>query len=330
MFKNLRFIPFSMCTAFQVNWQKLWVFSLLYFPFQKVKKGEQNKVLLKVYRRAYYLSVWYPLVYANTFATLYNKPLKASEKKAAIYAAAIAVMFDALFDDLDFDLKKLAVMIDSPNNYYPETRIEQLMLQLHKNMLKHVLPERVDNFKQMVHAVFKAQTLSLKQKENPTAEELTDITLQKGGYSALLFRSLLNYPLFSETDKEVVYLMGGFFQLLNDVTNTSSDIRTQTTTLATYCKTPVEINNCLNQFRSNVIQKIAILPEAPNWSKQKIGFKFYVLSIWGYAHIKKLHFEQVNGITNPKPFKWTIPYTVYGFKLMFFRDYENLQFNAIA
>lgn len=327
MSRYFQYLPYCIKTCYVVFMQKLLCYKSLhgiYRPYYANPKGLLTHRLLK---RSYYLSTWYPLMYANTYATLSGKPLTYKEKKAAIYASAIAVLFDAIFDDLDFNISLLFSMIKDPQGYKPVSDVDELIMKLYRKLMEYLPARHKELFRKYVHEVFYAQKDSLKQKDALSELEIETITYRKGGYSALLFRTLLDRPLVNN-EEEAIYNMGGFFQFLNDVTNIQSDLRKNIVTLATFCPAVSNVESKFTTAQHKLILQVRRLGY-PRKNIEKVVFKLHFLRAWALAHLNGFNRCSAQGQLTGA-FKWTLQDFWFVVQLVFQKEEEVTSLPAAA
>ncbi len=128
--------------------------------------------------------------------------------------------------------------------------------------------------------MFAAQQKSLKQKDNSISiSALEKITLAKGGSSFLYYRACLeNAP--KQTEKDLIYHLGGLMQLGNDIFDVYKDYQDNIHTLAT--KT-TDIKDLRRYFQQE-LDKTFELAEACSYSSKNIR-KFLKIISLGIARV---------------------------------------------
>ena len=118
--------------------------------------------------------------------------------------------------------------------------------------------------------VHNAQVESKNQKsEGINHPEINNITLNKGGVSTLLFRSIFNEVL-SGQEKQLMFKLGGLFQLENDIFDVYKDYTDGIKTLVT---TEKNIKN-LRDIYLNLVEEVFNLVHQTNYlTTNKATFK---------------------------------------------------------
>ncbi len=191
----------------------------------------------------HYYGLAVPAILAEAFCILHGRKLSEKERWVATCQGAMTGLFDDFFDKnfLEEELilqktnRNLSSNIKKQNEYLFDVFYEGALTQIHdqKNMM-HGLK-----------AVYDAQLESKKQTSVLKTEEILKITLQKGGFSLLFYRTSIHENL-SVQEKEMLYIAGGLMQLCNDIFDTYKDRENNICTLATICTNP---DNLLKIFR---------------------------------------------------------------------------------
>lgn len=170
------------------------------------------------------------VVIGESFAALRGQELSFSEREAITNLAAITLLFDDYFDRLDYikeDIKSLM----TPGDYQPKNTHEKLFRMFFDQALSSI-PDNDRLFK-YADQVFEAQYYSKEQQlSSPTYEEIIDLTLKKGGYSILFYRSALENDLSPE-EEELAFHLGGMIQLGDDIYDTFWDAKNHIRTFTT-------------------------------------------------------------------------------------------------
>lgn len=297
MMLNFKFLIYSIKIYLEIFYQKILVKKYLGRLIKKSISSCKEEIVCKTLIRSYYLSVWYPIIYANLFSTLTGQKLTRKEKKTAIFASAIAVIFDAIFDDLDFPVSKLQKMIQNINDYKSTEIIDKLLIDFYKVIYVNMPSRHIIIFENCIQDVFNAQQQSLCQLKEINEDQLKSITFSKGGNSALLFRTLLECP-FIKGEKSMIFALGGWLQLLNDITNLLEDKNSGTNTIVTKCANIEELQEFYTKCREDSVNKIKLLNYSTK-NKRKAIFRIFLLSIWGYTHIHRFRKKDYSS------FKWS-------------------------
>lgn len=138
----------------------------------------------------------------------------------ALYLGALTPLLDDLTDDLAFShVEMFERMKDQQESVSSQIRLAGYLYD-------RVMKDQDKRFRAYFKEVMKAQDESLKQlhKDKLSFEELYKISCAKGGYSTLLYRSVLGTPLI-RGEEEAIYLLGGILQLTNDMFDVYKDYK---------------------------------------------------------------------------------------------------------
>lgn len=165
------------------------------------------------------------------FTTLTNTEVSNKQKELALFLGAITPVSDNLTDQYELEYKDVWNAVqnineDSPNLY-------KLARHLYDGMTALANPV----FMHYINKTMEAQDESLLQLKTETLskEKLQQITFDKGGYSTLLYRSMLDKN-FVAGEEETIYLLGSILQLTNDAFDVYKDYTNKQQTLFTNTK----------------------------------------------------------------------------------------------
>lgn len=160
------------------------------------------------------------------FGMLRGKKATPEEVRDGLYFGAFTPAADDLMDSTGRTYAELPGLQDA------ETAEEILFAYLQDKLV--ALHEKNPVFHNYFVKAEAAQNESLRQmgKDRISEEDLKQITFDKGGYSTLLYRSLLQNPL-SPGEEEAIYTLGSLLQLENDLFDLYKDHRNGAQTLVT-------------------------------------------------------------------------------------------------
>lgn len=212
--------------------QKQFIKETLVRDIEKSKKENDNSLKDSDFRKITdYYGFAVPAILGEGFCLLRGKSLSERERTALTYLGALTGLFDDFFDKKELAEHYLKNLTDNPESAETGDANERLFVHFAKKALKNTYDPNI--LKQAAKNVYEAQVLSKKQKEAaPDQEEITDITLQKGGFSILFYRSVFQETV-NESEKEMLYLLGGIGQLENDIFDIYKDHVNGIKTLAT-------------------------------------------------------------------------------------------------
>ncbi len=172
-----------------------------------------------------------PAILGEGFCLLRGRELEKQERIALTYLGALTGLFDDFFDEKQLSDHYLKTLMDFPDEAETRNANERLFVGFVIQALQHSPEPRT--LKQAAFKVYEAQVLSKKQKDPAIGrDEIRDITLQKGGFSILFYRSAFQQGT-SEAEKQMLYHLGGLGQLENDIFDIYKDHVNGIQTLAT-------------------------------------------------------------------------------------------------
>lgn len=179
---------------------------------------------------------------------LAGRSISEKELKACVYFCACLPLYDDFFDKNNLSGDEIKALMKAPSNFVPKTPLEGLFIHLLKEVYRN-LPNP-DLFAQYFEGLYYGQEESKKLlNPNLSFEEVEKIAFEKGGYSALLFRSILKHPLI-EGEEEALYQLGAVGQLLDDLFDLWDDLEEGVNTIAT--KFDSDFNVVFNRYEIEV------------------------------------------------------------------------------
>ncbi|MFN0203577.1 MAG: class 1 isoprenoid biosynthesis enzyme [Bacteroidia bacterium] len=241
-----------MSLFFRFGWeiiQQLYYFRRYVLPFLKEHLLQSDATFSEKYvRRMGYYAQFVPAVSGANYAILLGRKMTHTERLAMTELAAAAPIFDDYFDEEDLNLKTLSNMIENPESFQAKNTLEKVLVQL-LIRIKAKIPN-FPFFMEVCQKVFAAQLASKQQQQgNLSYEEIRKITYDKGGYSTLLFKSVMAHePIQGE--HEAIYHFGGLVQLVDDIFDVYEDTKNGIQTLATKEKS---IQKVTQDFEADVM-----------------------------------------------------------------------------
>lgn len=227
---------------------QLYYFRRYVMPLLKEKLASADDSFSQKYvRRMGFYAYFVPVISSANFAVLMNRKLTKIERIAVTQLAAATPIFDDYFDAEVLQLDTLSTMIAHPETFEATTTIERVLVELLVS-IKQKVPD-FPFFMEICQKVFEAQVASKKQKsEQLSAAQIRKITYDKGGYSALLFQSVIGQRP-AENELNAIYHLGGLAQLLDDIFDVYEDAQEQIQTLAT---TQTQVAQLTQTFESDL------------------------------------------------------------------------------
>ena len=213
-----------------------------------------------------YYGLAVPVMIGESFCKLRGKKMSLKERLALTYLGGLTGLFDDFFDRKDLSENHIKSLLTQPLEMEGENSNEKLILKLYlKSLGNSSNPERLTRYSL---EIFKAQVLSKKQLGSDlNVNEIKDITLQKGGYSVLFYRSSFEEEI-TDTEKELFFLLGGIWQIENDILDVYKDFKAGIKTLVTL---ETKIDNIRNFYIHllNQLVNLVKLSDYPATNKKK-------------------------------------------------------------
>lgn len=162
---------------------------------------------------------------------LAGREMSEKELKACVYFCASLPLYDDFFDKNDLSAEEIKALMQAPKDFEPNTPVEGLFIFLLKEVYENLHDSEL--FAKYFEGLYYGQEESKKLlNPNLTYEEVEKIAFEKGGYSALLFRSILKHPLI-KGEEEALYQLGAVGQLLDDLFDLWDDLEEGINTVVT-------------------------------------------------------------------------------------------------
>lgn len=165
-----------------------------------------------------------------SFETLIGRRISEVELERIVLLAHFGPVYDDLFDRLNTPQKRMEELISNPDGLKARNAEEEFFLSFYMPVY-HEQKTNTDFFFYF-NKLTEAQEQSKKQVSGDLSfKEVDRITRDKGGYSCLLVRSLLDKPM-DENEKEGLYLLGALSQYMDDIFDWYDDLAEKRTTIA--------------------------------------------------------------------------------------------------
>lgn len=222
---------------------------LLIIPRVNSRIGSINKVLSNLKERVSETPEWKDIIDAKGFdlrltqyvqvhslldyslCGLAGREMTENELKACVYFCASLPLYDDFFDKNDLSAEEIKALMNAPKDFEPNSAVEGLFIFLLKEVYENLHDPAL--FAKYFEGLYYGQEESKKLlNPNLTFEEVEKIAFEKGGYSALLFRSILKHPLIGG-EEEALYQLGAVGQLLDDLFDLWDDLEEGINTVVT-------------------------------------------------------------------------------------------------
>ncbi len=201
------------------------------------------------------------------FGILRGKRANAEEVKNGLYLGAFTPIADDLMDNSQ---KTFDQLLEEQNKNSAEAVLFTYLWQKLKP-----LRDSNQTFVKYFEKAQSAQDESIKQVGDLrlTDAELSQISFSKGGYSTLLYRSILENPL-TEEEESAIYTLGSTLQLTNDIFDVYKDYQNGAQTVCTQVADFSKIRRLFDELTHRFHQQYFQIP-----AKRKNIAKSY-RSIW--------------------------------------------------
>jgi len=180
-----------------------------------------------------------------SFEKLLGRKLSEPEIKRIVLLAHFAPVYDDLFDRLNTPKERIVKLIKTPENIKAVNAGEKLFLSFYLPVFQDLKTN--DDFIGYFLKLTEAQELSKQQTNGHLSyDEVNQITRDKGGFSCLLLRSLINEPM-NENERAGLYQLGAMSQYMDDIFDWYDDLAENRTTIANL----LSVNDLLELYQEN-------------------------------------------------------------------------------
>lgn len=218
----------------------------LALPHPELLGSKEKRRLKHYFYGTTYLSV--------IFCSLRGSTRSAREKRIFTNLAALAYFFDDLVDTFRSKDTSGILWQDNPEKYGQTADERGLALHFLNNIYQELPPSDLDEFRAFMHRVFNVETSGRQTKDahkTLSSNELQHLTAEKGGYSVLLFRRVLQHPL-DAAERNALYQFGFLIQLCDDIFDLWFDKNEGIATLATAATQHGDLRHLVQCFEQQV------------------------------------------------------------------------------
>ena len=172
-----------------------------------------------------------PAIVGEGFCTLRGKRMTENERIASTGQGVITGLYDDFFDKTGMATTQIREMMENPFTFTPASSLESIFIEYLRTI--HKTAHDTDALNNAFERVFNIQVESqLQQNHDVDQESLLRLTLDKGAYSLLFYRSIYQHPMI-EGEQDAIYQVGGLMQLANDLFDVYEDSRQGINTIVT-------------------------------------------------------------------------------------------------
>ncbi len=222
------------------------VLQTLALPHPELLSSKEKRRLKHYFYGTTYLSV--------IFCSLRGSTRNVREKRIFTNLAALAYFFDDLVDTFRSQDTTGILWQDNPEKYGQTADERGLALHFLNNINQELPPSDLEEFRSFMHRVFNVETSGRQNKDASktlSSNELQHLTAEKGGYSVLLFRRVLQHPL-DTAERNALYQFGFLIQLCDDIFDLWFDKNEGIATMATAATQHGDLRHLVQRFEQQV------------------------------------------------------------------------------
>ncbi len=272
-FNNFRILPSLFLQLVNgLKYQRRFMQGTVIPEIERIKKGQDGSLGEADFKKITdYYAYAVPVIWGEAFSMLRGTKMTLHERNALTYLGAATGLFDDFFDEKRTEEQHIKALIDSPSEGLARNSHELLFVRFFIKALENT--DDIDELKRYCYLVFDAQVLSRKQTSGSLSkEEITQITMQKGGVSLLFYRCVMG-SYISEKELSMVHNLGSVFQLENDLFDIYKDYLGGIHTLAT---TETKINNLREVYFKMINETFSSVQQTPYALRDKKRFSRFI------------------------------------------------------
>ncbi|MBR9831534.1 hypothetical protein GYB57_05250 [bacterium] len=185
-----------------------------------------------------YYASWGVVAISEVFATIFNKPLSEKERLQATEMSLLFALADELIDEDDLNLKSISELT-TKNTSHSIRYIEAQRLLVKFQDETSIWPT--------LQEAIKAQIASQAQKKTSDIDQIRSLTFEKGSWTMLLYRQLIEEKL-SVQETQTVKLLGYCLQLADDLLDAFDDTAENISTTANL----IDLQKVVSHYRTQV------------------------------------------------------------------------------
>jgi hypothetical protein len=185
-----------------------------------------------------YYASWGVVAISEVFATVFNKSLSEKERQQATEMSLLFALADELIDEDNLDLGSISELTEkNASHSIRYTEAQRLLVKFQNEST--IWPT--------LQAAIKAQIASKAQKEITNIEQVRALTFNKGSWTMLLYRQLIDEKLNDQESKTVKQL-GYCLQLADDLLDAFDDTSEKIATTANL----IDLHRVVSHYRTQV------------------------------------------------------------------------------
>lgn len=235
----------------QLRYQKEFVHKTLHPILVKYYKSNDGTLANFDFEKiTNYYGVGSPVLAGEGISIMHNEVFDSKTREILTLMGAITGLYDDFFDRSNHSIEDIKKLSSVENNFNGHSTHEKLFRELSFKIFNLVS----DKQRLLLYSdkVFVAQKESIKQKDDNTPiSELKNISFKKGGESLLFYRCSFAKHI-SEEEQEILFQIGGFVQLCNDIFDINKDIKEGIRTFATECNNIADLKKEIKTTKEKV------------------------------------------------------------------------------
>jgi flagellin-specific chaperone FliS len=231
---------------------------------------------------------WYMaecLYSCEKFNNLSRQTSTANQRKTYLLAGALGAMCDFIIDDVVLDTAEIMKFKKPLKEDHYSKPVEKLYAIFYHALIKSLEEDKKAMVLGYYQSLFDAQLRSKKQNDqNISREEVDEICKEKGGYSLLFLRALINGKI-NDVEERALYEVGAYIQYCNDAQDLHKDLMND---VKTFASTRAELEMIASELDKQKTIAFSLLKETHYHEEEKDYFLF-TLYIMGIGILAKLH-----------------------------------------
>jgi hypothetical protein len=213
-----------------------------------------------------------------------GKKSNSTQQRNHLLSGAVVAICDLIIDDLDLELEEIKSLKRPAKNNSFKRDIFKLYSVLYHTFFES-LGKSALIVRQYYELLYEAQIKSKRQFDPKiTKSEVDHICIEKGGYSLLYIRAMLEGKI-DTLEKNTWYEVGGYIQFCNDAQDLFKDLKNKLSTFGTCRNKLTQIAADLDQQR---VVAFTLLKKSPYKTRQK-DFLLFTLYSMGVGILAKLY-----------------------------------------
>lgn len=207
------------------------------------------------------------------------------QRKYYLLSGALIGMCDMIIDDVDIEENRIRLFKKPQKEEFYIDAFEKLYAKCYHTFFNSLEPNLKERTIHYYEKLFDAQIKSKSQfKHDITRQEVDEICKEKGGYSLLFVRAMIEGEM-SEIETQAWFELGAYIQFCNDAQDLYKDLKKD---LRTFATTRPTLKNIAEDIDKQKIHTFNLIKNTHFLKKNKDEF-LLTLFLMGVGIIAKLH-----------------------------------------